>query len=86
MIRKGWKPAPVEEMALADIDDVRLDAAGVDRFYLSGNLEVLSRGQVRMRLVGVPEPEGFRQAILNATAAWVPGKATAPFQPASAVK
>jgi len=83
-IRKGWKRTVVQEVALADIDDVRFDAAQVDAFYLSGPLEVVSKGQVVMTLPGVPEPEGFRHAIINAVKAWVPGKATGPWQPASA--
>jgi hypothetical protein len=86
MIQKGLKPAPVEEVPLSAIDDVRLDAAGVDPFYVSGTLEVLSAGKVIMTLPGTPEPEGFRQAILNAVRAWVPNKEMGPFQPASAVK
>src|SRR5262245_65172140 len=86
MIRKGWKPAPAQEIALGDIDEVRIDAGGVDPFYVAGNLEVISKGQIAMTLPGVPEPEGFRQTVINAMAAWVPGKANAPFQPASAVK
>ena len=58
----------------------------VEVVYLSGTLEVLSKGQVALTLPGVPEPEGFRHAVVNAVKAWVPGKATGPFQPASAVK
>jgi hypothetical protein len=75
MIQRGWKPAPVKEVALSDIDDVRIGPGGVDSFYLCGELEVVSRGQVVLRLPGVPEPEGFRQAVLNAVHAWVPQKA-----------
>jgi hypothetical protein len=86
MIQRGLKPQPAHYVALADIDDVRLDAHGVDPFYLSGNLEIISKGQVALKLTGVPEPEGFRHAILDSVKAWVPGKATGPFQPASAVK
>jgi hypothetical protein len=85
MIQRGLRPQPVHEVALADIDDVRLDAHGVEPFFLSGNLEIVSKGQVVLKLTGVPEPEGFRHAILNSVKAWVPGKATGPFQPASAV-
>lgn len=84
-IRRGWKPRVLQEVALADIDEVRLDEASVDPFFVSGTLEVVSKGQVVMRLPGTPEPEGFRQAIVNAFA-WVPGKSTGPFQAASAVK
>jgi hypothetical protein len=85
MIQRGLKPSPVHEVALADIDDVRLDAQGVDPFYLSGNLDIVSKDKVVLTLTGVPEPEGFRHAIIDSVKAWVPGKATGPFQPASAV-
>jgi hypothetical protein len=84
-IRRGWKPAIVQEVLLADIDDVVL-VGEVDTFYLSGNLEVKSGGKTLMTLAAVPEPEGFRQAVLNTVRAWVPGKAVASagtFVPAS---
>src|SRR6185437_2845892 len=42
MIQHGWKPAPVQEVPLKDIDDVRLIADTYDAFYRSGDLEVLS--------------------------------------------
>ena len=86
MIQRGLRPAPAQEVALSDIDEVRLVPDSFDRFYLSATLEVVSKGQVAMTLPGVPEPEGFRHAVVNAVKAWVPGKATGPFQPASAVK
>jgi hypothetical protein len=85
MIRRGIRPRPVHEVALADIDEVRLDPQAVDDFYRAGPLEVVSKGQVVLTLPGVPEPAGFRHAILDSVKAWVPGKATGPFQPASAV-
>jgi hypothetical protein len=68
---------------LADIDDVRVVPDSVDAFYRAGDLEVLSRGQVVMKLPGVPEPESFRHSILNAVRAWVPDKAKGPWVPAS---
>lgn len=87
MIQQGWKPAVVKQVPLADIDDVRISTNGVDPFYVSGTLEIVSKEQVVMSLFGVPEPEGFRQAIMNAVYAWVPQKADQqPFQAASAVK
>ena len=88
MIQHGLKPVPLSEVPLEAIDDVRLDAAGVDPFYLSGDLEILSKGQVALKLPGVPEPEGFRQAILNARRAWgKPATETiGPFVPASAAE
>jgi hypothetical protein len=86
MIQRGWRPKLVHEVALADIDDVRLDQSKIDSFYLSGTLEIISKGQVVLTLPGVPEPEGFRQAILNTVKAWVPGRARGPWQAASDVK
>jgi hypothetical protein len=85
MIQRGLKPAPApaQQVPLEDIDEVRIDPASVDPFYLSGTLQIVSKGQVVLTLPGVPEPEGFRQAILNAVKAWVPGKAKGPFQAAS---
>jgi hypothetical protein len=86
MVQRGLRPKPAQEIALSDIDEVRLVPDSFDRFYLSGTLEVISKGQVALTLPGVPEPEGFRHAVVNAVKAWVPAKATGPFQPASAVK
>jgi len=85
MIQRGLKPTPTHEIKLEDIDEVRLVAADDDPFYHSGTLEIISKGQVALRLPGTPESEGFRHAIVNAVKAWVPGKATGPFQAASAV-
>src|SRR4051794_38073349 len=50
MIQKGWKPAPVQEVPLGEIEDVRIGPGGVDAFYLCGELEVVARGQVVLRL------------------------------------
>jgi|YelNatPaOPRAMG01_1025707.scaffolds.fasta_scaffold96982_2 hypothetical protein len=85
MVRRGWKPTPVQEVPLKDIDDVRLIADTYDPFYRSGDLQVLSGGKEVLRLVAVPQPESFRQAILNAVRAWGgPDKLKGPFVPASA--
>jgi hypothetical protein len=84
MVRRGWKPKPRQEIPLADIDEVRYDPTSADSYFRSGTLEVLGKGEVRLRLTNVPEPEGFRQAVLNAVKAWVPEKAKGPFLPASA--
>ncbi len=86
MIRKGLRPSPAQEIALSEIDDVRVPAESLDAFYRAGDLDIVSKGQVAMKLVAVPEPESFRQAIMNTVAAWVPGKTRGPFLPASAVK
>lgn len=88
MIAKGLQGTPGQEVALADIEDVRVVTDGNSDFFRAGTLEIIGKGgQVVMTLAGVPEPDSFRHAILNARNAWVPGKsATIPFIPASAVK
>ena len=72
MIQRGLKPAPVHQVALADIDEVRFEPNDVDAFYVSGTLTIVSKGVVVLTLPGVPEPEGFRQTIVSARNAWAP--------------
>jgi len=88
MIRRGWKAKVSHEIPLADIDEVRVQTNLNSTFFRAGTLEIISSGQVKMILPGVREPDSFRQAILNACAAWVPGRAKAlfPFVAASATK
>jgi len=85
-IRRGLKPAVIEEVSLAEIDEARLDPKSVNAFFRCADLQIVSKGQVKMTLVAVPEADSFRMAILNACAAWVPGKAAllSPFQSAAA--
>jgi uncharacterized membrane protein YdbT with pleckstrin-like domain len=75
MIRRGLKPSPSHEVPLSDIDDVRIAEGSVHSFYRTATLEVISKGQVVLRLRAVKDPESFRRAVLNASAAW--GKAAA---------
>ncbi|HVS39799.1 MAG TPA: PH domain-containing protein [Gemmataceae bacterium] len=85
MIRRGLAhPRPTHEIALTDIDDVRVEPESHNSFYRSGTLEILSQGKIALRLVGVPQPEAFRHTVLNAVRAWAPGKAPGAFVPASA--
>jgi hypothetical protein len=75
MIRRGLKPQPAHEVALADIDRVNLVKDANSDFYRSATLEVvLADGKVGLRFPGVPEPEGFRHAIVNARQAWAPAQ------------
>jgi hypothetical protein len=85
MIQRGLKPRPVHEVALSDIDDVRIVQDSHVDFYKSATLEVLSKDRVVLTLKGVPESDSFRHTILNTVAAYVPGKSKAfgPFLPAS---
>jgi hypothetical protein len=84
MIRRGLRPTPTHEVALTDIDRVEIVPDANSDFYRAGTLEIMSQGKVALRLPGVPEPESFRHAIVNAYKAWVPGKAQGPFVPAKA--
>jgi hypothetical protein len=87
MFQKGLHLNPAEEVALADIDDVRVQKDRNSDFYCAANLEIISNGQVAMTLRGVVGPEAFRHAILGACKAWVPGKTSMDvFISASAIK
>jgi hypothetical protein len=86
MIQRGLKPKPTHEVALADIDDVRVRRDANSDFYRAGTLEILSKGKVVLTLPAVPEPESFRHAIIDAYKAWVPGRANAPIVSAKAAE
>jgi hypothetical protein len=88
MFQKGLHFAPVEEVPLADIEEVRVVTDDNTEFYGAANLEIVFKGEVKMTLHGVPGFQAFRHAILNACKAWVPGKAAEMerFIPASASK
>lgn len=75
-IERGWKRVPSHQVALSDIDDVRVVPGSENDFYFSGTLEVLSGGKVAMTLPGTRQPQSFRHAILNACWAWAPKKAS----------
>lgn len=74
MIRAGWKGTPIAEIALADIDEVRVVSDANSNFFRAATLELVKAGKVALTLPGVPEPEAFRQSILNSRDAWVPGQ------------
>jgi hypothetical protein len=87
MIRNGWKGSPSKEVPLEKIDDVRVVGDANTDFFRASTLEIITDGQVALKLPGVPEAEAFRHAILNARNAWVPGMAKKQgFLPASAAK
>src|SRR6267378_3474055 len=74
LIRKGITGVPGAEVPLSEIDDVRVVTDANSDFFRAGTLEIISGGQVRLTLPGVPEPEGFKHAIINACNAWVPNR------------
>lgn len=87
MIQKGWIGTVSESVALADIDDVKLDPASIDQFFRSADIQIFSGGKVAMTLTAVPDAESFRQAIMHVRNAFAPGKVKQlPFIPSSATK
>jgi hypothetical protein len=83
MIERGLLPVAEKTVPLSEIEEVRIVRDENSAFFRSATLEIVGKGEVKLTLPGVPEPEGFRQAILNACMAWVPGRAAAwmPFVP-----
>ncbi len=75
MIQRGWARSVSGEIALADIDEVRLIMDDNSLFFNAATMELVSKGAVKLTLKGVKEPEVFRHAIRNACLAWVPEKA-----------
>jgi hypothetical protein len=72
MIRHGWTQKIAKEIPLGQIDEVRIVEDANSPFFRAATLEIVSAGQVAMKLPGVPEPEGFRHAIVDARNAWAP--------------
>jgi hypothetical protein len=72
LIGRFGSKTPLQEIALAEIEDVRTEPNSFNTYYRAATLEVLSKGKVAMRLAGVGDPESFRLAILNACNAWAP--------------
>jgi len=84
MIRHGITGKPGEQVLLGDIDDVRVETDSNSDFFRAATLAIIVKGQVALKFRGVPEAEGFREAILNACSAWVPGRKRGPFIAANA--
>jgi hypothetical protein len=72
MIQRGWKRAVTSEIALRDIDEVRIDEQTRNHFFRSATIQLLHQGQVKVTLPAVKEPDVFYHAIRNACMAWVP--------------
>jgi hypothetical protein len=87
MVQRGFWPRPAHEVPLSEIEEVNVKTDANSDFFRAADLEILGQGgQVLLTLRGVPEPDGFRHAILNACNAWVPQRKRGPFVPASAAK
>jgi hypothetical protein len=74
MLARFGRRNPYREITLEEIQDVRTVPGSYHPYYRAATLEVFSKGQVAFHLYGVPEPESFRLAILNACQAWAPTK------------
>ncbi|CAN5591158.1 hypothetical protein BH10PLA2_BH10PLA2_16800 [soil metagenome] len=86
MVCHGWTQKIGNEVPLSKIDEVRIVEDANSPFFRAATLEILSGGQTVMTLPGVPEPEGFRHAIVDARNAWAPKPAVVvPKPPAATV-
>jgi len=74
MIQRGLKPKPSHEVALSEFDDAQIAESTIDTFYRAATINVLSQGKIVLQLPGVPDPESFRHAVLDARTAWAPRK------------
>lgn len=54
------------EVALSEIEEVRLVQQRGQGYYRAADLELVSAGRVRLRLDGVPNAESFRRRIVEA--------------------
>jgi hypothetical protein len=71
MIRKGMKAHATAEIALDQIGEVRVVPDGNTDYYVTATVEAHRKdGSVALTMPGVPEPESFRQSILQARDAW----------------
>lgn len=79
MVRKGMKAKSVQEIPLDHIGGVKVITDANSDFYATGHLQVLRKdGSAAFMMEGVPEPESFRQSILQAVTAWGPILAAKP--------
>jgi hypothetical protein len=73
MVRTGMKPQPTKEIPLNEIGEVRIRTDGNSAFYDTGDLIIQRKdGSTAFEMPGVPEPESFRQTVLQARDAWGP--------------
>ncbi len=73
MIRAGMKPHATKEIPLNEIGEVRIRTDSNSAFYDTGDLIVQRKdGATAFEMPGAPEPESFRQTILQARDAWGP--------------
>lgn len=65
-VRKLVGRVLIEKISLNDIEAINVVTRGGQAFYRAGDLELVNgRGEVVLRLAGVPWPERFRKIILE---------------------
>ena len=65
-VRKLIGRVLLEKVSLADVDSVNVVTRGGQAFYRAGDIELVNgRGEVILRLPGVPWPERLRKVILE---------------------
>ena len=65
-VRKLVGRVLIEKVSLNDIEAINVVTRGGQAFYRAGDLELVNgRGEVILRLAGVPWPERFRKIILE---------------------
>jgi hypothetical protein len=64
LIQKGIRPQPRQDLALDELDEVRVSVRPGQGFFRAGDLELIKEGQVALLLPGVQCPETFRRNIL----------------------
>jgi len=65
-IRSSLGNRLIGQVSLGDIDNIAIEVLPGQAFFKAGDLEILnSRGDVILRLAGVPRPERFRQVVLD---------------------
>jgi hypothetical protein len=71
LIETGPRPRPAQTIDLEDIAEVQVRGLPGQAYYRASDLLLKTNGTTSLELPGVPAPESFRHAILNARDAYV---------------
>lgn len=64
IVQKGIRPQPRQDLALDELEGVRVAVRPGQAFFRAGDLELIKDGQVALVLPGIQCPETFRRNIL----------------------
>ena len=65
-VRTGPRGKEAQRVALAELEEVRINQQSGQEFYRAADVELISGGRVVLTLSGVPNPAAFRHNILQA--------------------